>query len=120
MWGWWEGRRVQRKGRWGRISGKEEASRLMLTSRVGGSTDSEVTEVTVMPVMSLPRPAVMTLTPPVRWRMAPRKSADETGISVMRSRGTTFMACSPESGVPLYLGTIVRRQKMAQDRAFEA
>src|SRR3954465_3343357 len=106
------------KAPWRRISGKDEASRLMLTSRVGGSTDSEVTEVTVMPVMSLPRPAVMTLTPPVRWRMAPRKSAEETGISVMRSRGTTFMAYSPKWG-SLYLGTIVRRQKVAQDRAFE-
>src|SRR5439155_25915867 len=91
-----------------------------LTSSVGGSTESEVTDVTVMPAMSLPRPAVMTLTPPVRWRMAPRKSADETRVSVMILRGTTFMACSPESGVPLHLGTIVRRQKMAQDRAFEA
>src|SRR3954469_3561491 len=102
-----------------RISGKDDASRLMLTSSVGGSTDNEVTEVTVMPETSLPRPTVMTLTPPVRWRMAPRKSAEETGISVMRSRGTTFMACSPESGVPVYLGTIVRRQKVAQDRTFE-
>src|SRR3954447_9445994 len=106
------------KAPWRRISGKEEASRLMLTISVGGSTENELTDVTVMPVMSLPRPAVMTLTPPVRWRMAPRKSAEETGISVMRSRGTTFMAYSPKWG-SLYLGTIVRRQKVAQDRAFE-
>jgi len=28
------------KAPWRRISGKEDASRLMLTSRVGGSTDS--------------------------------------------------------------------------------
>lgn len=38
----------------------------MLTISVGGSTENDVTEVTVMPVMSLPRPTVMTLTPPVR------------------------------------------------------
>ena len=68
----------------------------MLTSNVGGSTDSEVTEVTVMPVMSLQRPAVMTLTPPVRWRMAPRKSAEETVVSVIIWRAITFMACSPK------------------------
>src|SRR3954466_16258687 len=90
----------------------------MLTISVGGSHENALTAGPVMPVMSLPRPAVMTLTPPVRWRMAPRKSADETGTSVMRSRDTTFMAYSPKWG-SLYLGTIFRRQKVAQDRAFE-
>jgi hypothetical protein len=59
-------------------SGQEEAPRLMLTIRVGGSTDNDDTEVTVIPAMSLPRPTVMTLTPPARWRMAPRKSLGET------------------------------------------
>jgi len=38
----------------------------MLTISDGGSTDSEDTEVTVIPEISRPRPAVMTLTPPVR------------------------------------------------------
>ncbi len=37
----------------------------MLTINVGGSTDSDDTEVTVIPEISLPCPAVMTLTPPV-------------------------------------------------------
>ena len=37
----------------------------MLTISAAGSTDSDDTEVTVMPEISLPRPAVMTLTPPV-------------------------------------------------------
>ena len=57
-------------------SGQDEAERLTLTISEGGSTDSEVTEVTVMPVISSPRPAVMTLTPPLKWRIAWRKSAD--------------------------------------------
>src|SRR6202000_1665061 len=47
----------------------------MLTIRLAGSTDSDDTDVTVMPDISLPRPAVMTLTPPVRWRIAPRNSS---------------------------------------------
>jgi hypothetical protein len=38
----------------------------MLTINVGGSTDSDDTDVTVIPVMSLPRPAVITLTPPAK------------------------------------------------------
>ncbi|WP_312014636.1 hypothetical protein [Bradyrhizobium sp. AUGA SZCCT0240] len=51
---------------------------MTLTISAGGSTDSDDTEVTVIPEMSLPRPAVTTLTPPVNWRMAPRKSSGET------------------------------------------
>ena len=51
---------------WRLISGQDDAARLMLTIRAGGSTDSEATDVTVMPDMSLPRPAVITLTPPAR------------------------------------------------------
>ena len=54
------------KAPWRLISGQDDAARLMLTTSVGGSTDSDDTEVTVIPEMSLPRPAVMTLTPPVR------------------------------------------------------
>ena len=46
-------------------SGQDDALRLTLTINVGGSTDSDDTEVTVIPEISLPRPAVMTLTPPV-------------------------------------------------------
>ena len=46
-------------------SGHDDAVRLTLTISPGGSTDSEDTEVTVIPEMSLPRPAVMMLTPPV-------------------------------------------------------
>ena len=38
----------------------------MLTISVGGSTDSDDTEVTVIPVISLPRPTVITLTPPAK------------------------------------------------------
>ena len=56
------------------MSGRQEAPRLTLTINAGGSTDRDETEVTVIPEISLPRPAVMTLTPPVNWRMAPRKS----------------------------------------------
>ena len=37
----------------------------MLTISAGGSTDNDDTEVTVIPEISLPRPTVMTLTPPV-------------------------------------------------------
>src|ERR1700730_6005810 len=66
----------------------------MLTIRVGGSTDSEDTEVTVMPEISLPRPAVMTLTPPARWRMAPRNSPAETSRSILMVRTAEFMATS--------------------------
>src|SRR6202000_3567165 len=72
-------------------AGQDEASRLTLTIRVGGSTDSDETDVTVMPVISLPRPAVMTLTPPARWRMAPRKSSDETSRTTLKLRTKEFM-----------------------------
>ena len=75
-------------------SGQDDDSRLMLTISVGGSTDSDDTEVTVMPVMSLPRPAVITLTPPARWRMAPRKSSGETSRSIWMLRTAEFMAAS--------------------------
>ena len=75
-------------------SGQDDDSRLMLTISVGGSTDSDDTDVTVMPVMSLPRPTVMTLTPPARWRMAPRKSAEETSRSIVMLRTAEFMAAS--------------------------
>src|SRR6266536_3531300 len=44
----------------------------MLTSSRGGFALSDVSEVTVMPVMSSPRPAVMTTTPPARRRMTER------------------------------------------------
>jgi hypothetical protein len=47
-------------------SGQDDEPRLMLTINVGGSTDSDDTDVTVIPVISLPRPAVITLTPPVK------------------------------------------------------
>jgi hypothetical protein len=40
----------------------------MLTIKAGGSTDSDDTEVTIMPVISLPRPTVITLTPPAKGR----------------------------------------------------
>src|ERR1700728_3282103 len=84
----------------------------MLTISVGGSTDSDDTEVTVMPVMSLPRPTVITLTPPARWRMAPRKSAEETSRSTVIFRTAEFMTASQIC--------IVRGlQQLAQDRAFQ-
>src|ERR1700738_5420200 len=38
-------------------SGQDDDSRLMLTISVGGSTDSDDTEVTVMPVISVTRPS---------------------------------------------------------------
>ncbi len=66
----------------------------MLTISVGGSTDSDDTEVTVMPVISLARPTVMTLTPPAKWRMAPRKSSEETSRSILMLRTAEFMAAS--------------------------
>src|SRR5436190_15765438 len=66
----------------------------MLTIKAGGSTDSDDTEVTVMPETSPPRPAVMTLTPPVNRRMASRKSPAETLRSIERLRTMEFMAAS--------------------------
>src|SRR4051794_9809090 len=85
----------------------------MLTIKSGGSTDSDDTEVTVMPEMSLPFPAVMTLTPPVNWRMALRKSLAVTSASIDTARTTEFMGTSQ-------VGSIFRPfQKILQDRAFQ-
>src|SRR5258707_5467007 len=81
------------------ISGQDDDSRLMLTIRVGGSTDSDDTEVTVIPVISLPRPAVITLTPPTRWRMAPRKSSEETSRSIRIWRTAGIKAYSHDRSV---------------------
>src|SRR5882724_5159161 len=85
----------------------------MLTIKVGGSTDSEDTEVTVMPETSLPLPAVITLTPLVNWRMALRKSPEVTWVSIDTERTMEFMGTSQ-------VGSIFRAfQKIFQDRAFE-
>src|SRR6185503_16424697 len=85
----------------------------MLRIKAGGSTDSEDTEVTVMPEMSLPLPAVMTLTPPVNWRMALRKSLAVTSGSIDTARTMEFMLTSQ-------VGRIFRAfQKILQDRAFQ-
>ena len=85
----------------------------MLTIKAGGSTDSDDTEVTVMPEMSLPLPAVMTLTPPVNCRMALRKSPEVTSVSIDTERTTEFMGTSQ-------VGSIFRAfQKIFQDRAFQ-
>lgn len=51
----------------------------MPTMMVGGSTDSEVAEVTVIPVRSSPSPAVTTQTPLTRCRIASRN--DGAGAS---------------------------------------
>src|SRR2546428_3815231 len=94
-------------------SGQHEASRLILTIKAGGSTDSDDTEVTVMPEMSQPIPAVMTLTPPVNRRMALRKSCEEASGSIETLRTTEFMATSQVGRVfsPL--------QQIFQDRTFQ-
>src|SRR3954451_2638070 len=85
----------------------------MLTIKAGGSTDSDDTEVTVMPEMSLPLPAVMTLTPPVNWRMARRKSLAVTSVSIDTARTTEFIGTSQ-------VGRIFRPfQQILQDRAFQ-
>src|SRR6185312_14817011 len=98
---------------WRLSSGQDEASRLTLTTSVGGSTENDDTDVTVMPVMSLPRPTVITLTPPARWRMAPRKSAGETSRSILMWRTTEFMAASQ-------IKWFVRgMEQFAQDRTFQ-
>src|SRR5216684_2097891 len=94
-------------------SGQDDDPRLMLTINVGGSTDSDETDVTVMPVMSLPRPTVITLTPPARWRMALRKSPEATSRSIVTVRTVEFMAASQVWWVVRGL------QKTAQDRAFQ-
>src|SRR5258708_3239338 len=85
----------------------------MLTISVGGSTDSDDTEVTVMPVMSLPRPTVMTLTPPARWRMALRKSPEATSRSISILRTAEFMAASQ------VWWFVHGFQQLAQDRTFQ-
>src|SRR6185436_7321581 len=95
------------------ISGQEDAPRLTLTISVGGSTDSDVTDVTVMPLMSLPRPAVITLTPPVSRRMALRKSPAETSLTTLISRTAEVMTVSLCSSV------VGRLEEMTQDRAFQ-
>jgi hypothetical protein len=47
-----------------------------------------------MPLMSLPRPAVITLTPPVSRRMALRKSSAEISLMTLISRTAEFMVAS--------------------------
>ena len=85
----------------------------MLTINAAGSTDSEDTEVTVMPEMSLPIPAVMTLTPPASRRMALRKSPEEASVSIDTERTMEFIETSQ-------VGRIVRAfQKIFQDRALQ-
>src|SRR5215216_6706586 len=66
-----------------------------------------------MPEMSLPLPAVMTLTPPVNWRMALRKSPEVTSFSIDTERTMEFMGTSQ-------VGTIFRAfQKIFKNRAFQ-
>src|SRR4029079_6381901 len=85
----------------------------MLTIKAGGSTDSDDTEVTVMPETSLPLPAVMTLTPPVNCRIALRKSLEVTLVSIDTERTREFMGTSQ-------VGRIFRTfQQIFQDRAFQ-
>ncbi len=50
--------------------GQVEEERLIETTMVSGSTESEWALVTVAPVRSSPVPAVTTDTAPARWRMA--------------------------------------------------
>src|SRR6266702_719788 len=96
--------------------GQDDADRLMLTIKDGGSVDSDATEDTVMPEMSCPCPTVMTLTPPTRCRIARRKSAAAMSRSdFARAKvGTTMvMAASPFQFV------VTGTQKLAQDRSFQ-
>src|SRR3954451_12007465 len=96
-------------------SGQDEADRLMATIKVGGSTDSDETEDTVMPEMSWPCPTVMTLTPPTSCRIAPRKSAGEMSWSGLSEKfGTTMVM----AGSPLRL-VLAGTQKLTQDRALQ-
>src|SRR4051812_34822645 len=85
----------------------------MLTIRAGGSTDSDDTEVTVIPLISLSRPAVMTLTPPARRRMADRKSLEETSRSTAMLQTIEFMAAS------LFRWIVPGLKQMAQDRTLQ-
>src|SRR5208282_41514 len=57
------------------MTGHADALRLTQTSMVGGSSESETAEVTVSPVLASPEPAVITLTPPTRCRIASLKVA---------------------------------------------
>src|SRR4051794_35509298 len=66
-----------------------------------------------MPLMSLPRPAVITLTPPVSRRMALRKSSAETSLMTLISRMAEFMMAS------LALWIVGRLEQVAQDRTFQ-
>ena len=63
---------------WLFISAKDDAPRLTLTINAGGSAESDETELTVIPEISAPRPAVMTLTPLANRRMAARNMSGET------------------------------------------
>ena len=56
----------------------------MLTISAGGSTDSDDTEVTVIPEISRFRPAVMTLTPPVNWQEDYLELADKTRAALIK------------------------------------
>src|SRR5450631_4142109 len=56
----------------------------MLTSSRGGVALSDVNEVTVMPVMSSTRPAVMTTTPPARRRITERNWRSISSVSSTR------------------------------------
>src|SRR5690348_14692393 len=98
---------------WRAINGHDEAARLTLTISDGGSTESDDTEVTVIPEISLPRPAVMTLTPPVRWRIAPRNSSAATAGSIETLRTMEFMATSQTGRVFAAL------EQVLQDLAFQ-
>src|SRR5271166_5726129 len=60
------------------MSGQADALRLTQTSMVGGSNDIEIAEVTVNPVLASPEPAVITLTPPTRRRIAALNVASST------------------------------------------
>src|SRR5690242_4191426 len=92
-------------------SGQDDVARLTLTISDGGSTASEATDVAVIPLMSSPRPTVTTLTPPARWRIAPRNSPSPT--ENLRLRTIEFMTSSRT--LPVVAGP----QQLAQDRAFQ-
>ena len=68
------------KCRWRSISGQVDDDRLTQAITLGGSADSETTEMTTRPERSSPMPAVMTLTLPTISRIAARKSATSTGF----------------------------------------
>src|SRR3984885_3045978 len=66
-----------------------------------------------MPVISLPRPTVITLTPPARWRIAPRKSTGETSRSILMLRTAEFMSASQ---VKWFVRGL---EQFTQDRTFQ-